>query len=117
MKMRFPWLCFSAAAVIGLLLPTSASAQNAEIAGVVRATLQLIAPGTLYDKRLNQVDTKLAKTFRVRGARIQSTVSVFNLFNANTPPREVRSAGGFLTEVISGVCSSRSHEVAKATSI
>jgi hypothetical protein len=34
---------------------------------------------------LNQVDARLAKSFRVGSARIQGTVSLFNLFNASTP--------------------------------
>ena len=48
-------------------------------------TLQIIAPGTVYDDRLNQVDARVAKMFRVGQARIQGTLSLFNLFNAGTP--------------------------------
>ena len=49
------------------------------------ATVHLIEPGTMYDERLNQIDARVAKGFRVGGARIQGTFSIFNLFNANTP--------------------------------
>jgi hypothetical protein len=49
------------------------------------ATVQLIAPGTMYDERLNQVDARLAKTVRIGRARVQGTFSLFNLLNASTP--------------------------------
>ena len=53
--------------------------------GVATQTLQIIEPGTAYDDRLNQVDARIAKMFRVGQARIQGTLSLFNLFNAGTP--------------------------------
>jgi len=53
--------------------------------GAATQTLQIIEPGTAYDERLNQIDARLAKTFRVGDARIQGTLSLFNLLNASTP--------------------------------
>jgi hypothetical protein len=53
--------------------------------GAATQTLQIIEPGTAYDDRLNQVDARIAKMFRVGHARIQGTLSLFNLFNAGTP--------------------------------
>jgi hypothetical protein len=47
-------------------------------------TADLIAPGTLYERRLNQFDVRMAKSVRVGHGRIQGTVSVFNLLNANS---------------------------------
>lgn len=49
------------------------------------ALVNLIQPGTLYADRLNQVDVRVAKSirFRERG-RLQATLSVFNLLNANS---------------------------------
>jgi len=52
---------------------------------VATLTAALIQPGTLYSDRLNQVDFRLAKSFKVGRSRIQGTVSAFNLFNANSP--------------------------------
>jgi hypothetical protein len=45
----------------------------------------LIAPGSVFEDRLNQVDVRLAKSVKVgtRG-RLQGTVSLFNVFNANS---------------------------------
>ena len=48
------------------------------------ATVNLIAPGTQYGDRLNQVDVRLAKTLRIGTGRVQGTISVFNLLNSNS---------------------------------
>jgi hypothetical protein len=46
----------------------------------------LVEPGTMYSDRLNQVDARIAKSFKVgQRARLQGTVSAFNLFNGNAP--------------------------------
>ena len=59
--------------------------------------------GTLYDDRLNQVDTRLSKTFRLGGVRLQAVAELYNVFNARpsqgnnntyTPPG---TANGWLT--------------------
>jgi hypothetical protein len=47
------------------------------------ATVQLIAPGTQYGDRLNQVDFRLSKILVVGGTRIQGNLDVYNSFNAN----------------------------------
>jgi hypothetical protein len=52
---------------------------------VASLSAALIEPGTMYSDRLNQIDVRLAKGFRVGGrARIQGTFSVFNLLNENS---------------------------------
>jgi hypothetical protein len=44
----------------------------------------LIAPGTVYGDRLNQVDFRLSKIFRMPGGRrIQANMDLFNLFNVS----------------------------------
>jgi hypothetical protein len=45
----------------------------------------LVEPGTLYSDRLNQIDFRLAKGFKVGNSRIQGTISAFNLLNGNAP--------------------------------
>jgi hypothetical protein len=45
-------------------------------------TVQLIAPGTTYGDRLNQLDGRLSKTFKVGGVRAQAMFDLYNLFNA-----------------------------------
>ena len=49
------------------------------------ATAPLIAPGTEYADRMNQVDVRIAKSLKfATTGRVQATMSVFNLFNANS---------------------------------
>jgi hypothetical protein len=48
------------------------------------ATVQLIDPGTIYGARLNQVDFRLSKIFRIPGGRrVQANIDLFNLFNVS----------------------------------
>jgi hypothetical protein len=46
--------------------------------------LDVLPPATLYGERLNQVDLRVSKTVRIGRTTIRPTVSVYNLFNANT---------------------------------
>ena len=45
--------------------------------------LELIPPGTMYAERLNQVDFRVTKTFKLGNARLQGMVDVFNMLNAS----------------------------------
>jgi len=48
------------------------------------ATVPLLAPGTYFGDRLNQVDLRLSKAFALPGSRrVQALVDLYNLFNAN----------------------------------
>lgn len=48
------------------------------------ANLQLIAPGTLYGDRLNQLDLRLSKAFAImHGRRIHASVDLYNALNAS----------------------------------
>ena len=75
-------------------ITASYTARNSEIAPSLgrnlaagangTATIALIPPGTLYGDRLNQVDFRLAKTFKVtRGPRVLAAFDLYNLFNNN----------------------------------
>jgi hypothetical protein len=49
------------------------------------ATVQLIAPGTMYDERLYQLDLRASKIFRFAGRhRLQANVDVYNAGNASS---------------------------------
>jgi hypothetical protein len=68
-------------------VPSSAIAQslgrNLAAGANATANVQLIAPGTVYGERLEQLDIRLAKTFSWgRGRRIQPQFNVFNLLNS-----------------------------------
>jgi hypothetical protein len=47
------------------------------------ATVPLIAPGTTYGERLNQVDFRLSKSLKVGRSRVQAMLDVFNVFNGS----------------------------------
>jgi len=47
------------------------------------ATVQLVAPGTLYGDRLNQFDLRFMKMVRVNKLRIRGSLDLYNLFNAS----------------------------------
>ena len=49
-----------------------------------RATVELVAPGTMFGDRLYQFDARMAKTLRIGPMRLKGMVDVFNIFNANT---------------------------------
>lgn len=51
----------------------------------------LVAPGSEFLDRVNQVDLSVAKWFTLRGVRVQGQVDLFNAFN-RSPVIDVRSA-------------------------
>jgi hypothetical protein len=52
---------------------------------VASLSASLIAPGTEFSDRLNQIDFRIAKMVTIGRARVQGTISAFNLLNANAP--------------------------------
>jgi hypothetical protein len=49
--------------------------------GRTTTSVQLIAPGTLFGDRYNEIDFRAAKTFAFGRARVQAQVDVYNLLN------------------------------------
>ena len=43
----------------------------------------MVAPGTLYGDRRNQLDVRATKTFRLNRVRTGISVEVYNVFNSN----------------------------------
>jgi hypothetical protein len=63
---------------------SSATVQNlGRNLGAGSATAQLIAPGTLFGDRINQIDLRIGKTIKVQRARIQAAVDIYNLLNTS----------------------------------
>src|SRR5207245_7047154 len=53
-------------------------------AGGTIANIPLVKPGTLYGERLNQVDFRTSKSFRMNGGRrLQLFFDLYNLLNVN----------------------------------
>jgi hypothetical protein len=51
--------------------------------GAANTTATLIAPGTRYGQRLNQLDLRVAKAFRLARARAVLNLDLYNALNAN----------------------------------
>jgi hypothetical protein len=46
-------------------------------------TVPIVEPNSMFEKRINQLDWRLTKAFRVKGARVQGMFDIYNLFNAS----------------------------------
>jgi len=47
------------------------------------ALIDLIEPNTVFEDRLNQLDIRLTKLFRIRGARVQGNFDIYNVLNGS----------------------------------
>ena len=72
---RYPAGCPSPCPAGGLVLPTLTNAS---------LTVPIVAPGTEFLPRLNQLDLSFAKWFQFGRTRVQGQFDVFNAFNKNT---------------------------------
>jgi hypothetical protein len=57
------------------------------------ATIDLVAPGTMYDNRINQIDLRFTKGFRFGKSRLQAMADIYNITNANTVTGVVTAYG------------------------
>lgn len=93
-----PWWGLSASATFQSLpgpeILATYTATNSEIAPSLgrslaagingTATIQLLPNGVMYGERLNQVDFRLSKVFKIaNGPRVQAQFDLYNLLNAN----------------------------------
>jgi carboxypeptidase family protein len=63
----------------------SSLGRNLAAGASATATVQLIAPGALYNDRLNQIDARLTRTFPLAGSRrLQGQLDFYNLLNVGT---------------------------------
>jgi hypothetical protein len=53
-------------------------------AGAAQISVNLIEPNTMFREYINQLDLRVAKTFRIDRYRLQALVDIYNLFNAGT---------------------------------
>lgn len=57
---------------------------NRPISGNTRnVTVALVAPGTMFGDRLNQLDYRISKSVKVSGVSLQGQVDIYNVLNAN----------------------------------
>ncbi len=71
---RYPTNCPAPCPAGALVAPTLTSAS---------VTVPLVAPGTEFLPRLNQLDLSFSKSFTVGGFRLQGQMDLFNTLNAN----------------------------------
>jgi hypothetical protein len=57
------------------------------------ATVNLIAPQTVFGDRINQVDFRVAKILRFGGRRTQIGVDIYNVMNSNVPQGYIQTYG------------------------
>jgi hypothetical protein len=76
----------------GAMLAANYAVPNAEIVpslgrplsgNAVNATVNLIAPGTRYGDRINELDVRIGKTLQLAGARTLLAVDVYNALNSS----------------------------------
>lgn len=67
------------------------------LTGASNATVNLIAPGTMYGDRMNTMDLRLAKIFRFGTTRSSVTVDVYNLWNRNPVQQYNNNFSSWLT--------------------
>jgi carboxypeptidase family protein len=48
------------------------------------ATISLIQPATEFDPRINQLDVRLTRAFKLNAMRLRAIVDLYNMFNRNT---------------------------------
>jgi len=57
--------------------------------GAANATINLIAPGTMYGERANQLDWRISKAFKVlNGRRVSANLDIYNMLNVSTVIQE-----------------------------
>jgi hypothetical protein len=69
-----------------VIVPTATVAQSLGrplSGGVANLTVNVLQPGEMYGDRINQVDLRLAKLFRVAQSRINVSVDVLNALNSD----------------------------------
>jgi Carboxypeptidase regulatory-like domain len=76
----------------GPMLSANYVAQNSEVApslgrnlsgNAPNVTVNLVAPGTLYGKRINQLDLRVAKILKYGGSRTMIALDVYNALNSS----------------------------------
>jgi hypothetical protein len=76
----------------GAMLAANYAVPNAVVAPVIgrnlsgnaaNVTVNLVAPGTMYGDRVNQLDVRLARTLRYRRSRTRFALDVYNALNSS----------------------------------
>ena len=52
-------------------------------------TVPLIAPNSLYGARFTQLDLRVSRFFRIGGARVETSVDLYNALNSNSVQSQI----------------------------
>jgi hypothetical protein len=63
-------------------------------------TIQLTEPGTMYEPRVNQVDLRFARLFRVGKFGVRANFDAYNIFNASAVVNMTHTYGQTWLDVI-----------------
>jgi carboxypeptidase family protein len=76
----------------GAMLAANYAASNADVApslgrnlsgNAANATVNLVAPGTMYGDRLNEINGRVSKSFTYRGSRTVVGLEIYNMLNSS----------------------------------
>jgi hypothetical protein len=56
-------------------------------------TIPIVPPGTFYEARINQLDLRLTKAWKVRATRVRGMFDIYNIFNCNAVLSEITTYG------------------------
>ncbi len=92
----------------GISYTASTVVSNADVArslgrslagGARSVTKDIVAPQTLFEPRLQQIDVRLSRIFRVGGARLTANADLYNVFNEDAVLQENTRFGNTWREV------------------
>ena len=58
--------------------------RNLSAGATATASINIVKPQSVFEDRINQLDMRLTKSFRVHGAKIQGMFDIYNLTNSST---------------------------------
>lgn len=79
-----PGAAVSANAVANNAAISPSLGRNLSAGATATATINLIAPLTVYGDRINQIDMRITRVFGIRAAKIRAMLDLYNLANRNT---------------------------------
>jgi hypothetical protein len=63
------------------------------------ASVSVVYPQSVFDRRLNEVDSRLSRRFKLGKTRVNGVIELYNVFNARTPQANVSTWGTLATPV------------------
>ena len=68
--------------------------------GAANVVVNIVAPGTMYAERLNQLDLRVSKSMPVAGVRTRVNVDLYNALNSSAVLSQNNSYGAWLRPTV-----------------